>query len=115
MSSLNHYLGSCTYPDTIDLEIASHLGMSFRDLHRAISNSEALNRAAFVKYVHPEDLKLLESILGYCSHKSQGLLMAQDGSVTYHYARTRPERFYFVKRPSAVYIFAKRLIYTNMP
>ena len=53
-------------------------------LTELVDDSREISRRTFLKYVNSEEMRQIESDLGYERHPSRGLTMANDYAVTYH-------------------------------
>ena len=105
------YLGSCTYPSTIDVAIAADLRMTPEHLFLAIETAKPISRTWFRKAVDCLDLDRKERTLGYYAYPAQGMTMAGDPDVKYYASRTHPEPFYFFRLPHKAFIFADSFRY----
>ncbi len=54
-----------------------------------VDQERGITRSTFLKYVDRDNLRDVESQLGYSVHPSQGLTMAGDYHVSYHKSRFR--------------------------
>lgn len=94
MKKYTYYSNCVGYVDSLD------------DLLCIIENAITISRETFMKHVDRNDLKSLESQLGYAAHHNQGMTMASDYYVTYHRSKDlNGNRVYFFKHATIEYIF----------
>lgn len=74
-------------------------------INTMVDASKTISRVTFLKYVDRESLNAVEGILGYESHHSQGLTMAQDWHVSYHRSVYRGHPCVYFDHSSIEYIF----------
>ena len=76
-------------------------------LSNMIDTAAIITRRTFLKHVNRDDLRRLESQLGYAKHPTQGLTMSEDWCVTYHKSKLHDEIVYFFTYSAIEYIFKK--------
>lgn len=74
-----------------------------------IDEAITITRKTFMSHVDRDDLRLVESQLGYESHPSKGPTMAGDWAVSYHRSKWHGKRVYFFKYSAIEYVFVNRL------
>ena len=84
-------------------------------LNDLIAASEPVTRRTFLRYVCREDLRELESRLGYCRHYRQGLTMAGDWHVGYFRSMWRGVRVYGFMHSAIEYVFVPAGAVTQPP
>ena len=77
------------------------------DLSEMVDRSIEISRKTFLGYVNRQDLKIIESSLGYSHHRTKGLVMSSDWGVSYHRSRLYGKRVYFFCHSSIEYVFVK--------
>lgn len=86
-----NYYGSCVnWPEK-----------NIDNLQDIVDNSIQITRRTFLKHVNRDQLREMESDLGYSRHPAQGLTMATDWHVTYH----RYKKIYYFCHSAIEYIF----------
>jgi hypothetical protein len=73
-----------------------------------IDNAIDITRRTFLKHVNREEMKEIEQQLGYASHKSKGLTMADDWHISYHRSKLHGKTVYFFTWSGIEHVFTSR-------
>lgn len=66
-----------------------------------------ISRKTFLKHTDRDDLKALESSLGYSEHHKHGLTMAGDWAVSYHRSKLHKKTVYYFRHSAIEYVFTR--------
>jgi hypothetical protein len=95
-----HYYGNC-------------VGWPLGDVHcpggliDMIDSAQDITRKTFAGRADQKDLKMLEKMLGYATHHSQGLTMPKDWHVSYHKSTLHGRTVYYFRHSAIEYVFVK--------
>lgn len=70
-----------------------------------IDNATDITRKTFLRHVDQDQMREIESDLGYERHRSRGLTMADDWHVSYHRSKLHENCVYFFRHSAIEYVF----------
>lgn len=82
-----------------------------RELCDMIQSNRRISRRTFMANVDTTQLREIERQLGYESHHSQGLVMANDYCVSYHKSKLAGKTVYYFCHSAIEYVFASGQIF----
>ncbi|NCC33545.1 MAG: hypothetical protein EOM24_16245 [Chloroflexia bacterium] len=77
------------------------------NLSKMVDEARDITRNTFLSHVDKEELSGIEIELGYVSHPSRGLTMANDWHVSYHRSKLHGKRVYYFRWSGIEYVFTQ--------